>query len=81
VLGGFEPFGGPAADALGRRFGRHQAGMRLFERAELAQERVEFRVGQFRVVVDVIELFVAANLMLERVCAAARRFERFSGRG
>ena len=56
-----EALGGPAADALGRRVGILQLGMRLLERRELAHQRVELGVGDLGSVVDVVPLFVVAD--------------------
>ena len=45
---------GVRADALRRRIGRAQLGMRRFEIEQLAQQRVVLRVGDRRVVEDVV---------------------------
>ena len=47
-----------AADALGRRVGRDELGVRLLERAQLAQQRVELGVAHDRVVEDVVAVVV-----------------------
>ena len=43
-----EPLDGPPADALGRRVGILEFGVRLLELPELTHQRVEFRVGNLR---------------------------------
>ena len=73
MLDGREAFGRPAADALRRRIRRDQLGMLRLERLELVHQRVELGVDDLRRGVDVIELFVAANL-------AAELLDSFGGR-
>ena len=51
-----------AGDALRRRVGRDEIGVFGFERFQFLQQRVELVVGDFRIVVDVVALFVVANL-------------------
>jgi hypothetical protein len=50
--------------------------MLAFERLELVQEAVEFLVGNFRSVVDVIPLFVMPNQITEGFQALFDRFGR-----
>ena len=50
-----------AADALGGRIGRDQFGMFVFELLQLNHELVEFGVGDFGIVEDVVEVFVVAD--------------------
>src|SRR5439155_23565088 len=61
VLNRVEARGGPAADALRRRIERDEIGIVGFETLELVHERVEFGVGYFWIVEDVVALFVVAN--------------------
>ncbi len=58
-----KPSAGAAADALGRRIGGDEIGMIALEILQLAQERVELGVGDLRVLVDVVALFVMADLL------------------
>ena len=65
VLDGREPFDRAAGDALRRRVGRDEIRMLRLERLELVQQRVERLVGDLRIVVDVVALFVVADLVAE----------------
>ena len=76
VLDGGKAFRRPPANALCRRVGRDQLGMLRFELAQLAQQRVEFGVRKFGRGVDVVELFVPANLGAKMVDAGGCRFHR-----
>jgi hypothetical protein len=49
-----ESLRGDSTDTLGRRIGRLQFGVLAFELDELAQERVELRIGYLRIVERVI---------------------------
>ena len=66
---GLEALGGSSADPLGGRIGILQLRMRVFERFELVHQRVELGVGDLRVVVNVVALFVMANEGTELVDA------------
>ena len=63
VLGGLEAFDRAAADALRRRVRRHQIRMLRLERLELLHQRIEGFVGDFRVVLDVVAVFVTTDLV------------------
>ncbi len=76
MLDGLEPFGRPSADALRRRVGRHEIGMRLLQRPQLAQERVEFRVGDLRIGLNVVELFVTPDQLTKLANAFGGRHTR-----
>src|SRR5688500_14982447 len=52
----------PAADALRRGIDGNEVGVIALEILELAQQRIELGVGDFRRGLDVIALFVMANL-------------------
>ena len=69
VLGRGEAVDRPAGDALCRRIRRDEIGVIALERLELVDQRVERVVGDFRVVVDVVALFVVTNLAAELVDA------------
>ena len=69
VLGRGEAFDRPAGDALCRGIRRDEIGVIPLERLELFDQRVERVVGDFRVVVDVVALFVVTNLAAELVDA------------
>ena len=60
------------ADALGRRIGRHELGIRLLEREELVVEAVELRVRDLRLVEDV----VAVEVVVEQVAQLGRALVR-----
>jgi hypothetical protein len=60
-----ESFHRPPADALRGRVGRDQIGVRRFQRPEVAEERVEFRVADLGPIVNVVLLFVVANQITE----------------
>ena len=53
-----EAFDRAAGDALGRRIGGDEIRMIGFELLELVEEGVELFVRDFRIVVDVVALFV-----------------------
>ena len=53
------------ADALGWRIGRQQVGVRLFECAQLAHERVELGIRDLRGVAIVVQRLVMADLIAE----------------
>ena len=74
-----EAFGRPAADALGRRIDRDEIGMIALEVLQLAQQRVELGVGDLRGRIDVVALFVMADLLAEfamRVADPRRQVNR-----
>ena len=52
-----------ASDALGGRIGRHQFWMLVFELLQLNHELIEFGVGKFGIVEDVIAVFVVADFI------------------
>ena len=56
---------GGAADALRRRVGRDELGVRLLDREELADERVVLGVGDLGPVEDVVEVLVPAELVAQ----------------
>jgi hypothetical protein len=51
----------PPGDALRRRISRHQIGVLGLQPFELVQQTIELLVGDLRVVVDVVALFVVAD--------------------
>ena len=53
------------ADAHGRAIGRAQTRMLFFEFLQPRHQRVVFLVGDFRSIVNVVKLFVVANLVAE----------------
>ena len=57
-----------------------QVGVRGFERAELAHERVELGVGDLRRVALVVQRFVVANLIAERGDAVGGGHAKARGR-
>ena len=59
-------FGRTAAHALSWAVRRDQLGMFFFQRAQPLDQPVIFAIGNFRIVVKVIEVFVAANLFAQR---------------
>ena len=61
MLDGREALRRAAGDALGRRIGGDEIGMLGLERLELVQKPIEFFVGDLRIVVDVVALFVVAD--------------------
>ena len=61
VLDRLEALHRTAGDALGRRVGGNQVRMVGFDLLELVEEPIEFLVGDFGVVVDVVALFVTAD--------------------
>ena len=62
-----ESFFGLAADTLGGRIGSDEVGVVGFEALQLAHEVVEVGVGDRRLVEDVIEVLVVADLVAEGV--------------
>ena len=66
---------GAAADTLGRRIGRDEIGMRVLERLQLGEQRVELGVGDLGIVVAVVALFVVADLSAEFGDALGRRHD------
>src|SRR5262249_14721642 len=54
-----------AADALGRRIRRNQAGVVFFDRTELGEEPIELRVADARIVEDVIAVVVRLDFVNE----------------
>ena len=66
-----ESFFGLAADTLGGRIGSDEVGVVGFEALQLAHEVVEVGVGDRRLVEDVIEVLVVADLVAEGVDLAA----------
>ena len=56
---------GRRADTLRRRVGRDEVGMLFFERLQLAHQPVVFRVGNFRIVEDVIAVVVVLDLLTQ----------------
>ncbi len=64
-----EAFGRAAAYALRRRIERDEIGVIALEILELAQQRIELGVGDLRRGVDVVALFVMADLSAELVYA------------
>src|SRR6185436_11844681 len=60
-------FGGTATDALRRRVGREELGMRGFERLELVHQLVEIGVADLGRCLYVVQLFVPANFLSELV--------------
>ena len=71
MLDGREALDGTAGDALGRRIGRDEIGMLASSALELVQQRVELVVGDLGLVVDVVALFVVADLVAELAMRAA----------
>jgi hypothetical protein len=61
MLDGGEGFGRASGDTLGRRVGRDEVRVLGLEPLELVQQPVELLVGDLRVVVDVVALFVMAD--------------------
>ena len=61
VLDGREAVDRPPGDALRRRIGRDEIGMLGLELLELVQQPIELLVGDLRIVVDVVALFVMAD--------------------
>jgi hypothetical protein len=59
-------------DPLRRRIGRDEIRMLRFELFELVKEPIEMLVRDFRRVVDVVQLFVAADVFAELVDAGER---------
>ena len=76
MLDGWKTFDRPSADALRRRIGRHQIRMLGFEVLEVVQQPIEFLVGNLRVVVDVVALFVVTNRFAQFANAVSRRCHR-----
>ena len=87
VLGGLEAFDRATADALRRRVRRHQIRVLRLQRLELLHQRIEGFVGDFRIVLDVVAVFVTTDLVAElgdacdrvhraRAAPAARRRHR-----
>ena len=62
---GLESFAGRAANALGGRIRSDELGIFFFELLELIEQLVEGRVGNFRIVHDVIQIFVMANFFAQ----------------
>jgi len=60
-----ERLGGLPADALGRAVGGHELGMLGLQLAQLALQAVVLLVGDLRLVEDVVEPLVAADLVAE----------------
>ena len=82
VLDRLESFDRPAGDALGRRVGRDEIGMLRLEPLELVQQPIELLVGDLRVVVDVVALFVVADVVakLSDAGEGIRSLARFAAR-
>ena len=60
-----ETFRGATANALRRAVGREEFGLLSFEMLKAHEQRVVFGVGDFRVGVNVVKLFVAAKLVAQ----------------
>ena len=56
-----EPGGDAAADTLGRRIDGDEIGMLGLQPPELVQQGIELAVGDFRLIEDVVALFVVAD--------------------
>ena len=54
-----------AGNALGGRIGRDEVWMLALEGLELLHQRIERIVGDFRIVVNVVALFVMPDLIAE----------------
>jgi hypothetical protein len=86
VLDRGKPLGRPPRDPLRRRIGRDEIRMFSLELFELVKQPIELLVRDFRRVVNVVELFVAANGLAElvdageRIHAVAIRGSRFAVR-
>ena len=72
MLDGFESFDRTAGDALRRRVGGDEIRMFRLEPFQLVKQTVEFLVGDLRVGVDVVALFVVANPVAELFDALSR---------
>ena len=63
MLDGGEAFDRTAGDALRRRIRRDEIRMLGLEPLELVQQPIELLVGDLRIVVNVVALFVMADLL------------------
>ena len=72
VLDGLEPFDGPTGNALRRRIGRDEIRILRFERFQLVEKTIELLVGDLGRVVDVVALFVVADLVAKLLYALER---------
>ena len=70
------PLANRARHPLGGGIKGHQIRIFGFEILELVQQPVEFLVGNLRVVVDVVALFVVTNRLAQLANAVGRLFHR-----
>ena len=69
-----EAFAGLSAHSLGKRIGRDEFGMGVFERPKFPQKRVVFGVGDGGLIQNIVEMFVMFQLLAKRLGARGRRF-------
>src|SRR5262249_31209987 len=72
MFDGLEAFSRPSGDALRRRVGGDEVRVFGLEMLELVQQRVELLVCDFRIVVDVIALFVMTDRITKLLQAGDR---------
>ena len=65
MVDGLEPLRGLPGHALRRGIGGDEIGMGVFERLQLAHQRVELGVGDLGVVENVVPLFVMPNAIAQ----------------